>query len=214
MYYIGLPFEKEGMRVIHWDYPSRDKTIKGHAEDLVIMLQLEAAKAPGKPINFLTHSMGGLVLRATLNHPNCPWEAKIGRAVLLAPPNQGSYWGRFIRKFYLVRCLAKDHSGEELMTALNFEHLGHFPETMQVMVIAGNFGLNPFIPFDNDGEVAVDETFLTTKHRHTVLGVGHKTIIFSLEAADLAKNFFEEEITPDQEKAEDSFLLDRTDTNL
>jgi pimeloyl-ACP methyl ester carboxylesterase len=192
MYYIAHPLEKAGMDVTHWDYPSRDKTIQEHAEDLVVLLNAKATKTPGQPIHFLTHSMGGLVLRAAVNHPECPLEAKIGKAVLLAPPNQGTYWGRFIKKFYLVRYIAKDKSGHELMTELDFEHLGSFPDTMQVMVIAGNFGFNPFIPTENDGEVTVEETFLKTPHHHVTLYAGHKSIIFSKKAANFAKGFFQE----------------------
>ena len=71
---------KEGYSVLNWNYPSRQKTIEGHAEDLVEKLAHIAEKHPGEPISFVTHSMGGLVVRQTLNLPGCPKEAQMGKA--------------------------------------------------------------------------------------------------------------------------------------
>lgn len=195
MYYLAGPLENEKMEVIHWGYPSRDKKILDHAEDLVIMLQQEAEKQPGKAIHFLTHSMGGLILRAAINHPDCPTEALIGNAVLLAPPNQGSAWGRLISEFAFANQIGKDQAASELMNQENFEHLGQFPETMKVMVIAGNAGINPFIPGPNDGTVGVEETRLTTPHCHEVIFQGHKSILLSKTAALLSLEFFKEQIS-------------------
>ena len=62
-------------------------------------LQGLARKRPGVPIYFVTHSVGALVLRAALNLSSCPEEAKIGRAVLIAPPNQGSRLARDFKFF-------------------------------------------------------------------------------------------------------------------
>lgn len=193
MFYLSAPYEDKGIKVINWGYPSREKKIEEHAADLVKELQAIAQQQPGIPMHFLTHSMGGLVLRAALNHPDCPTEAKIGRAVLLAPPNQGACWGRFLEHFPLAHDIGLDESGKQLMTEFNFEHLGEFPDTLRVLVIAGNSSLNPLIPGENDGTVAVEETFLTTPHQHFVIKAGHKSILISKKAASLAKAFFEED---------------------
>ena len=195
MYQVAKPVEKEGMNVVHWGYPSLEKKIVEHGADLVLMLQEMAAVNPGKPIHFLTHSMGGLVLRAALNDPECPEEAKIGVAVLLAPPNQGAYWARAMYWIELVKYIGGDQSARELMTEPNFEHLGQFPEIMPVLVIAGNFSFNFLIPGPNDGSVAVSETYLTTSHEHVIIPEGHKGILFSNESARLAKEFFENKIS-------------------
>lgn len=70
-----------------WSFPSRSGTLHAHATKLCKELQQAAAERPGRPIHFVAHSLGGLVLRAALNQGACPEEAKHGRAVLLATPN-------------------------------------------------------------------------------------------------------------------------------
>lgn len=189
MYYISHSLENKNFNVKHWEYMSREKKIAEHAQDLVIYLQEIAFENPGKPIHFLTHSMGGLILRAAINHLLCPPEALIGKVVQLAPPNQGAVWGRFLGRFSLANYFGGDQSGYELMNEHDFEHLGQFPETKDIMVIAGNFSINPLIADDNDGTVAVSETYLTTAHQHFVIPVGHKSILFSKKASHLVNNF-------------------------
>lgn len=193
MYYLSNSLENKKLCVKHWGYPSTEKKIVEHAQDLVVYLQKLALENPGKPIHFLTHSMGGLILRAAMNDPSCPPEAHIGKAVQLAPPNQGAAWGRLLGQFDLPHVIGGDKSGYELMTELDFEHLGQFPDTKDVMVIAGNFSLNPLITGENDGTVAVAETYLTTPHKHFVIYVGHKTILVSKKASLLANDFFRDE---------------------
>lgn len=190
LFYYEHTFKNSGWNVTNWGYPSLEKNIEEHAADLVTSLNAIAMDKPGYPINFLCHSMGGLVLRSAMNHPDCPMEAKIGKAVLLATPNQGASWGRFLEQFFLVKKIAKNKSALQLMTEANFDHLGQFPSSIEVMVIAGNFSLNPLINGDNDGLVSVDETVLHTPHKHVVLFVTHEGILISKHALDHVQLFF------------------------
>ncbi len=82
-----------------------------------------------------------------------------------------------------------DYAGAELMDFTNFQHLGPFPPTKKVLVIAGNLGFNPFIKESNDGKVAVKETFLNTPHEHCVVGAGHSWISLSPKVIRVAKAF-------------------------
>lgn len=189
LFYYEYSFINNGWDVLNWGYSSLNKTIEEHANDLVIELNKLALEKPGYPLHFVCHSMGGLVLRAAVNHPNCPLEAQIGKAVLLGTPNQGASWGRFLEQFSLVKKIGKDKSALQLMTKENFDHLGQFPETMEVMVIAGNFSLNPLIKEDNDGIVTVAETVLSTPHKHVTLYVGHKGMLISKQAMEHVKMF-------------------------
>ena len=46
----------------------------------------------------------------------------------------------------------------------DFSYLGDFPKSLDVLVIAGTFGCNPFIWEKNDGKAGVSETRLSTEH--------------------------------------------------
>lgn len=188
--YHEYMLKKAQFNVTSWDYPSQKKTIPQHAEDLVNHLKTIAEKYPQRPIHFVTHSMGGLVLRAAINHPECPIEAKTGKAVLLVPPNQGTVWGRKLGECRIISALLQDKSGRELLTQNHFCYLGEFPNTMQIKVIAGSQSFNPFLTIPNDGIVTVQETVLNTPHEHTVIKEEHHLILLSKTANQLIMEFF------------------------
>ncbi len=176
---MAKAFEKEEYETHLWGYPSRRQTIEAHAEVLVIDLQKYAQSHKGDPIHFVTHSLGGIVLRAALNHPDCPDEAKIGRAVLLAPPNQGSSFARYLNNFWLVRKILGPKSGRQLLKSQTFDHLGQFPKSLKVLVISGTSGWNPVIKEKNDGKVGVSESRLDTPHEQITVSCGHTFIMRS-----------------------------------
>ena len=76
-----------GWTVLNYDYPSSEKHIEQHAEIFLSLLRKE--RLQGK-LHFLTHSMGGLILRyalAKMNEAEC---RMIDSIVMLGPPNRGS----------------------------------------------------------------------------------------------------------------------------
>ncbi|NGX28188.1 MAG: hypothetical protein K940chlam1_00363 [Candidatus Anoxychlamydiales bacterium] len=189
MYFLKKNFEKHGWQVINWKYASRDQTISEHAQELITQIIKIQEDNPDKQICFVAHSLGCLILRAALNVPNCPKNVKTSKIVLIAPPNNGSVWGRTLDRFSLFKKFRKDFSGKELCSCENFDHLGKFPESANILVIAGNLGFNPWIGKENDGTVAIDETYLDTEHKHVTIRRGHKTIIFSKKTFSLALDF-------------------------
>lgn len=190
MHYLGKNIKREGFDVLNWKYPSTKRSIQSHSHHLVQELRSISENKPNKPIHFVTHSMGALVLLGALNHPNCPKEAKIGKLILISPPLKGSKWGRWLHRFSLIRWLAKDFSGKELMTQENFDYLGEYPHSIQnILVIAGTFGFNPFLKGKNDGTLLLEETFLSTSHERIVVNRGHKTIVFSKKVCGIILDF-------------------------
>ncbi len=187
--FMNRNFKKEGYNVINYKYSSRSDTIEEHAKDLIILLNKIASENPNKPIFFLTHSLGGLVLRQALTLGECPDEAKIGKITMLAPPNNGVSIARKLGNFKIGRKILGDFSGKELMENINFLHLGEMPSEAKVLVIAGNVSFNPFL-LKSDGIIQIEETYLKTPHEHVIIKATHKSIMFSKQAFTLAKHFF------------------------
>jgi pimeloyl-ACP methyl ester carboxylesterase len=200
---IGNVARNQGLDVYLWDYPSRSKTIEEHADRLVEVLTVIAQLNPNEPIHFVTHSLGGVIVRAAMNHPQCPPEAKIGKAVLLAPPNKGSCLARKVSGCPIFKNILGKKAGCQLLTftETEMEKLGQFPDTKQVMVIAGKKEsrlVAKWLKEPNDGKVTVEETRLSTPHHHHILHVGHSWIMTSRESIRLTTNFlFDKSSTKD-----------------
>jgi len=154
---IAQQIENMGHTPILWDYPSRQKTIEGHAEDLVKLLQ-----EFDEPCHFVTHSLGGVVVRAALNHPNCPERVKGGYLILMAPPNQGSQTAHTLRNIPGIRALFGSKAGKQLLHygPSEIEALGPLPPAI---IIAGS----------RDWKVFVAETVPKTAHTQYVIPSGH-----------------------------------------
>ncbi len=186
---MATAFLREGYEAHSWGYPSKERTIEEHAEYLAHDLRAAAERNPGEPIHFVTHSLGGIIVRAALNHPDCPEEAKIGKAVLLVPPNQGSQFGKTLNHVKPIKKLFGENAGSELLTQETFDYLGQFPNSKKVLIISGTFGWNPFIGELNDGKVGVSESCLGTPHEHITVFAGHSWIMYSDSVIDLTVDF-------------------------
>ncbi len=191
MRFLETDLKKDGWDVVNWGYPSRDFFIEQHGEHLVLHLIGLAEDRPGKPIHFVSHSMGGLVLLAALNHPLCPDEAKTGKVALLAPPLKGSHWGRELSRFPWARKIVRDKAGHELMTKSNFDDLGSYPESLEnVLVIAGTLKCNPLLKGASDGTLLLEETYLSTPHERATVQQQHSTMLYSKKVSNKVREFF------------------------
>ena len=166
-------------------YPSLRKPIEELAEHVASRLP---DSGDGR-LHFLTHSLGGIVLRSlvALNRPE-----KMGRAVMLSPPNRGAAAATRLRDLPLYRWItgpAGQQIGDDAGSLPN--RLG--PVDFELGVITGNRGTTPlslFLKGENDGAVTVEEALVEGTADFRVVRRGHTFIMNSSEVLDLAAHFF------------------------
>ncbi|WP_033412104.1 lipase family protein [Methylosarcina fibrata] len=172
----GRLFSEYGYQIITIDYPSRHYGIERLALDYIEEGVRKCEPLPINRIHFFTHSLGGILLRYYLSRQRID---KLGRAVMLAPPNQGSEIVDKLGAWKLFKYFGGP-AGLQLGTKADSlpNSLGsvHFP----VGVIAGDKPVNPFlsrlISGANDGKVSVErcrvegmQDFLVVPFSHTFI---------------------------------------------
>ena len=80
-----------GYRVLNWGYPTWLRSTEQNVRRLLPQLDLLRTDPSVRTINFVTHSMGGILARSALQLGG---DAKVKRLVMLAPPNRGSHLTR------------------------------------------------------------------------------------------------------------------------
>lgn len=147
---------KEGYYVANIDYPSRKKQIIELSEIAVNKGLSKCVENSANPVNFVTHSLGGILVRQYYNN-HAPDSIK--RVVMLGPPNNGSE----------VVDNLKDAPGFELLNGPAGIQLGTQdkdvpkslgPVNFELGIIAGtqsiNLILSTFLPNPDDGKVSVE----------------------------------------------------------
>lgn len=167
-------------QVVNVDYPSTDKTVQELAPIAVKERGVDAC-IDATTIHFVTHSMGGILVRYYLQDNAV---ANLGRVVMLAPPNQGSE---------VVDELA-NVAGYELINGPAGLQLGTDDESIpmklgpvefELGVIAGTQTFNPLLsqllPNPDDGKVSVESTKVEGMKDFVTLPVTHTFMMQSPE---------------------------------
>ncbi len=190
MWKIEKQLQKEGYSVLNFDYSSTKWTM----DTIVVRLHDEIVDKckNAEKIHFVTHSYGGLIIRAYLSQ----YLAEIyGRLVMIAPLNQGSI---IVEQFEDVPVFKKIY-GPVL------EKLGKDPDDYFMKypipeipfgIIAGGlnnkYGFNPLIPGDDDGTLAVEETKLQGCQDFILKPGLHSTLLWQNEVIKQIILFLEE----------------------
>lgn len=169
---LGARLREAGFRTINVGYSGR-RTI----EELVSELRhrVEECCAGTSDVHFVTHSMGGILVRMYLAEHSPDHE---GRVVMLSPPSQGSEVVDALPDSPLRRLLlgpAGSRLGTDSLSVPS--RLG--PAEFELGVITGDRTMNPLtswlIPGPDDGKVSIDRArvegaaFLVVPHTHTFI---------------------------------------------
>lgn len=156
---------EEGFDAYNYDYPSAEATLADHVSRFLASYRELLAQLPdNEEIYFLTHSMGGLVLRGALAQMTAEEAQRIQAIVMLGPPNRGSglaYLGK-VPGVSAVNASLKDMTPEEDSYTMNIPPPVWLPP---VGIIAGRY----------DGKVSVESTHLPEplSHHHIVVKSTH-----------------------------------------
>ncbi len=172
--------KEEGYTTKNIGYSTTGETIESLAEKELSKVIEQYKKIGFKKIHFVTHSMGGLIVRYYLQDHTLPTGSRI---VMLSPPNHGSEVADHFQesKFYKI---IVGEVGQELATDSKIL-LELKPIVPEVGIIAGNKSSNTYfskiIPGEDDGRVAVDNTKLTEMKDFIVVPSTHLTIKYNNE---------------------------------
>jgi pimeloyl-ACP methyl ester carboxylesterase len=179
--------EEAGFNVYNIGYPSMRRS----PEELVELLdeRLKSCCRSSTRIHFVTHSLGGILVRAYLaeNHLG-----NIGRVVMLAPPNRGSEIADIANGSNLLHAILGP-TVVQLGTGEDSLPNRLPPPWYELGVIAGIDDINPigsfFVPEPSDGTVSVASTRLTGMSDFVTVRKSHTFIMRSGDVADYIIRF-------------------------
>lgn len=178
-----------GHVVVNVDYPSRTTGIEQLSEEVISSALADPRLRSCDRIHFVTHSLGGILVRAYVAKFGIP---KLGRVVMLGPPNQGSEVVDRIGAWKLFKRI-NGPAGGELGTGPDSlpNRLG--PVDFELGVIAGDRSINwinsAMIKGPDDGKVSVERTKVAWMKDYVVFHVTHPMIMKNRAVIDATLRF-------------------------
>lgn len=175
---------------VNVDYPSRERTIEELAP-MAVGAGLDGCRAVGniERIHFVTHSLGGILLRQYLANNEIP---ELGRVVMLGPPNQGSI---AVDKFRDIPGFnwVNGPAGRQLGKGEASVPLSLGPAEFELGIIAGDRSIDPLtsavLENPDDGRVSVEDTKLDGMDDFVVVSHSHAFMMRMRRPIELTINF-------------------------
>ena len=163
--------KENGYQVVNVDYPSTKHDIEALAEWSIGNAIKKVG--PNSKINFVTHSMGGILVGQFLRQYKL---VNLGRVVMLGPPNSGSEIVDLLQNVPGFKTV-NGPAGLQLSAKKDAlpNQLG--PANFELGIIAGsrsvNLVLSTMLPMPNDGKVSVESSKLEGMSDHLTMPVTH-----------------------------------------
>ncbi len=171
--------QNAGFTTANIDYPSQSGPIEEIAPVAVGLGLDECRRAGASTIHFVTHSLGGILVRYQNSVQPIP---DIGRVVMLGPPNQGSELVDQTRGWPGFEMLSGD-AGAQLGTNPESMAIKLGPVDFELGVIAGTGTINlitsAMLPDPDDGKVSVARTRVDGMDDFLIVSNSHRYMLTS-----------------------------------
>jgi len=180
-----------GFRPVNLDYPSRKKKIQELALETIAHGLSRYAQTQAPTIHFLTHSMGGVLVRYYLSQLR---PQSLGRVVMPSPPNHGSEAADHLRDSAVSEWF-NGPAGQQLVTGPEGLSAQLGPVDFPLGIITGNqhsffdTWLADVIPGTDDGKVSVERAKVEGMDDFLVLPYSHPFIMNAQEVIDQTLHF-------------------------
>ena len=175
---MSQALNKADYTVCNIQYPSRKYSIEKLAVDSVYPEIKKCVPNLEQEINFVTHSMGGIIVRQLAYST----DIAINRVVMLSPPNQGSELVDKLKVIPLFKFI-NGEAGLSLGTEVNSVPNSLGGVDFETGIIIGDRSYNPLysylIPGVDDGKVSVSRAMIEGMKDLLVLPYSHSFIMNS-----------------------------------
>ena len=177
---LGSRLRGRGYLTTAWGYWNMQCSLLVHAERYAAELRLLDADPRIGTIHMVTHSMGCIIGRAALDRFR---PAKMGRFVMLAPPNRGSFVATATAKTFgrILKPVAELSTADDsLVNSLPM------PQGVEIGVIAAG----------HDALVSAASTRPDVPHDHVTIPCLHSSLLYRRDAAELVASFLRDGHVP------------------